>query len=201
MGCRAPGLTMKVLVGPPYCELPWAGLEGKQWGKSPKAKETICLYSKWPCFSIEDSYKRRFPLFPTRSPSTQQPSTHSCRSIMYHVSYRSITHSMQKSSVRPLGCPCILTTELVEREPLQSPYLCHLRQMTQGVAFPPVSQPRTLLTTRGQFMEPHTCQLLRSPHSAPCTWRQPRRTAQLSQLNRWRCACPARYQGRSSGQS
>lgn len=30
MGCRAPGLTVKVLVCPLYCELPWAGLEGKQ---------------------------------------------------------------------------------------------------------------------------------------------------------------------------
>ena len=30
MGCRAPGLTVKVLVGPLYCKLPWAGLEGKQ---------------------------------------------------------------------------------------------------------------------------------------------------------------------------
>lgn len=49
--------------------------------------------------------------------------------------------------------------------------------------------------------EAHTCQLLRSPHSAPCTWCQPRRTAQLSQPNRWRCACPACYRGRSSGQS
>lgn len=33
MGCRAPGLTVKVLVGPPYCELPWAGLPATK--KSP----------------------------------------------------------------------------------------------------------------------------------------------------------------------
>lgn len=45
MGCRAPGRTVKVLLGLPYCGLLWAGLEGKESRKPLKAKETLWFYS------------------------------------------------------------------------------------------------------------------------------------------------------------
>lgn len=38
-----PGLTVKVLVGPPYCEVPWAGLEGKQRGSHRKPRQTLAF--------------------------------------------------------------------------------------------------------------------------------------------------------------